>query len=55
MKRLLLSVLILTSIQANAEISAKNCRIGEVTQLTGTIEVQRLRPRDWLRTEFPEI
>ncbi len=41
MKRLLLTVLMLASVQANAGISAKNCRIGEVTQLTGTIEVQR--------------
>jgi len=41
MKILALSLLVFASVQASAEGIAKNCRVGQVTQLTGTVEVQR--------------
>ena len=42
MKRLIIPVFMLLSIQVNAaDMANKNCRVGEVAQLTGTVEVQR--------------
>ena len=38
MKRLIIPVFMLLSIQVNAaDMANKNCRVGEVAQLTGTV------------------
>lgn len=42
MKRLVIPMFLLLSTQVNAaDMASKNCRVGEVAQLTGTVEVQR--------------
>jgi len=42
MKRLIIPVFMLLSAQVSAaDMANKNCRVGEVMQLTGTVEVQR--------------
>ena len=42
MKRLIIPVFMLLSVQVSAaDMANKNCRVGEVAQLTGTVEVQR--------------
>ncbi len=41
MKLFVLSLLVLASAQVSADVYAKNCRVGEVTQLTGVVEVHR--------------